>query len=129
MDTVEARNLNRLRRGEMMLEYGKVKKSYIIYTLLLVLGCSLGAHRFYLGHKLIGIAILSISVFIFAALIFGPMSTEDGIYDIAAIVVILPILIFIIELILMTWTVGRENARIQARLATEYDVKDYKVIP
>ena len=130
MDTLEARNLNRLRRGKMMLEYGKVKKSYGIFSLLVIFAGWLGAHRFYLGHKLIGVAILSVSALILASLLFETTTSEAGVmFVLAGTLVNLFMAILFIELILMTWTVGRENARIQARLATEYGVESYKVIP
>lgn len=129
MDTKEERDLNRLRRGKMMLEYSKVKKSYGLSLLLLIFVGITGAHRFYLGHKLIGAIILSATIVAVTLISVGQSSNNEGLRQ-AGVYIWLPLFLFLlIELILSFWFVGRENTRIRSRLEKEYDVKDYKVRP
>ena len=64
METIEARNLNRLRRGKMMLEFTENKKSHIMTFVLALIFASIVAHRFYLGQKIFGIALVLATVMI-----------------------------------------------------------------
>ena len=127
MDTIEERNLNRLRRGKMMLEYSKVKKSYGISLLLLLFVGPTGAHRFYLGHTLIGALILSATIITILLTSVGKASQNDFLTQAGISVWSLLVIILFIELILSYLFVGRENTRIKTRLEKEYDVKNYKV--
>jgi len=129
MDTKEERDLNRLRRGKMMLEYSKVKKSYGLSLLLLIMVGITGAHRFYLGHKLIGAIILAATIISIVLITIGQMSGNGSIAEAGVYVWSFLFLFLFIELILSFWFVGRENTRIRTRLEKEYDVKDFKVRP
>ena len=127
MDTIEERNLNRLRRGKMMLEYSKVKKSYGISLLLLLFVGPTGAHRFYLGRTFIGALILSATIITILLISVGKASQNDFLTQAGISVWSLLVIFLFIELILSYLFVGRENTRIKTRLEKEYDVKNYKV--
>lgn len=127
MDTLEERNLNRLRNGKMMLAYGKKKKSFGLALLLTIIGGWVGAHRFYLGHRWIGLAFLTASIIIFLGLGIAKGDAESVAVKIALSVNFCLVTVLLIELLLSFWVVGRENDRIKKRLAEEYDVHDFKV--
>jgi hypothetical protein len=126
MDTLEARNLNRLRNGKMMLEFAKQKKSYGLALLLTIITGWLGAHRFYLGHKQIGFAYLAV----FAIAVLGINFTSGADHPANFIVGLIPMLlsmVVLVEILISYWIVSRENERIKARLSEEYGVQDLKV--
>ena len=129
MDTLEERNLNRLRNGKMMLAYSKEKKSFTVALLLTIMFGGFGIHRFYLGHMKLGFAYLAALALMVIGIV-TPVATgmPDGPF--AVIMIILPFVmswIILIEICISYWVVGRENDKIKARLSAEYGVLDYKV--
>ena len=127
MDTLEERNLNRLRRGKMMLAFAKEKNSYGLAVILTVFAGWLGAHRFYLDHKLIGIGFLACSAFIVLGFFVSGDDLSNPIMRLVGIIVNILMTVVVVEIILSFWVVGRENDRIKARLSAEYDVKELHV--
>lgn len=58
MDTLKERDLNRLRKGKMMLELAERKKSHVLAFVLALFFAGLGAQRIYLEpYKIAGLLI------------------------------------------------------------------------
>ena len=127
METLEARNLNRLRKGKMMLVFAKEKKSFGLALLLTVLVGWSGAHRFYLGHHLIGAGFVICSIIVALGIALAGADLHHPIMGGVLISANILMTAVLIEMVLSFWVVGRENDRIKARLAKEYDVQDMKV--
>ncbi len=126
METLEERNLNRLRNGKMMLEYSKQKRSWGLSFALAVFFGIIGAHRFYWGHKKIGIMIVAttfvVSILFLISQFYGPMFLQNGILIGSALQLFL-----LSEIVLCPWYTTRVNEQIKSKLKIEYGVKDYKI--
>ena len=127
MDNLEERNLNRLRNGKMMLAFAKEKKSFGITLLLTIAAGTFGAHRFYLGHNLIGFAYLTTMAVAILGFLFDATNMLNPIGSLIVIIPMLLTIAILVEIILSYWIVGRENERIKTRLSEDYGVLNYKV--
>jgi len=78
METIEERNLNRLRNGKMMLEYSDQKKSHVMAFTLAIFFAGLGAHRFYLGQIKIGLVLLGATIILPSLFIMGRPPIKSG---------------------------------------------------
>ena len=125
MDTIEERNLNRLRRGKMMLEYSQTKRSWgLAFALTFFFGWT-GVHRFYLGHKLIGLGILLVSLVILMAFVFE--NSQILTLPLFIITLIMFQVFLVIEVILSFWYTSRVNRKIKSKLESKYGVENYSV--
>lgn len=118
METLEERNLNRLRRGKMMLEFGEVRKSpVLIFILAFFLGI-VGAHRFYLEQVKMGIGIIVFGVFSVCLAVLLPD------FPLAAYPMFMFYVWLVSELVLSPVYASRVNRRIRAELNYKYGVLD-----
>ena len=123
MQTLEDRNLNRLRNGKMMLEFADRKKSHTLAFVLAIFFAGFGAHRFYLGQRHAGAVLLTLTIISMVGIwainerFSTPLLSLIGIYWIW----------LIIEIILSPYHTSRVNREIKAQLAQKYGVEDYAV--
>jgi len=115
MDSLEERNLNRLRNAKMMIEFQKTKSSPLFAFVLALFFSFLGAHRFYLGQRHLGRVILSLSFGLITlsstafAKYSNPVSWLFGLF-------------LITEIILVPHYTNRLNAGLKAQLEIKHGV-------
>jgi len=124
MDSLEKRNLNRLKNGKMMLEYSQVKKGWGLAFALTVFFGWTGVHRYYLGYKKTAVFILIITILASILLIFGDEASRQTKNMTLFVVVCLQVFLFL-EIILSFWVTTRVNNRIKNNLKMKYGVQDY----
>ena len=117
METIEERNLNRLRNGKMMLEYSDQKKSHIMAFTLAIFFAALGAHRFYLGQIKIGVILLVMTI-VLPSLFYARPNEVIG--------YLVGVLTFwiIVEIVLVPYFTSRVNRKLKTDLMTKYGVKN-----
>ena len=115
MDSLEERNLNRLRNAKMMLEFEKTKSSPLFAFVMALFFSFLGAHRFYLGQRHLGGVIVSLT--------FGlSMLSSTTFAKYSNPVWWLFGLFLITEIILVPYYTNRVNDRLKAHLELKYGV-------
>jgi TM2 domain-containing membrane protein YozV len=118
METLEERNLNRLRRGKMMLEFGEVRKSPVLTFVLAFFLGFVGAHRFYLEQTKLGVGIIVFGFISVSLLVFFP-NLDAAFY---------PMLILyfwlVSEVVLSPFYASRVNRQTKVKLNNKYGVLD-----
>ena len=116
METIEERNLNRLRNGKMMLEYSDQKKSHLMAFTLAIFFAALGAHRFYLGQIKIGFIILAMTIILPSLYYARPNEIFGYLIGILTSWII-------IEIVLVPYFTSRVNRKLKTNLMDKHGVK------
>jgi len=116
-DSLEERNKKRVQKHQMLQEFESVKKGYLKSFLLCWIFGFIGAHRFYLGHHKIGMAIAAGWLLVLA---FGLFKLE--LTELAILFPFIMVYLFFVglELFLITRTTDRVNAKIRAELEAKH---------
>ena len=125
METLEERNLNRLRKGKMMLEMSELRKSHIMAFVLALFFGALGVHRFYLGQIRMGVALLVLTVLSSTMLFLANDFTDSSQVDMIVNLVMIYSCWLLAEIVLSPYFTSRVNRRIKALLMSKYGVEDY----
>ncbi len=115
METLEERNLNRLRKGKMMLEYADLKRSPVYTFALASFFGYLGAHRFYLGQTTLGLIILLSTIGLGVGFALTGYEVFDYLIGILAAWII-------VEIVLAPIFTSHKNRKLKQRLMEKYNV-------
>jgi|GEM_PF-7054920 len=116
-DTLEERNKRRVQKHQMLQEFEQKKKGYMVAFILCWAFGFMGVHRYYLGHKMIGLVIAGTWLAIIAA---SFIAGGTGNFEKLLPVILVYVAFVFIELFLVTRSTDRANAAIREELEAKY---------